>query len=290
VSNFATHWAWKQKFLTSVKCPDGSTVRGSTLRLVLLAYAERADEFHCAYPSQKRLAVDTLLDRKTIILAIQALQKLGFMRDTGARKGRTNSTPIYQLSILEDGEAVPIPEHLSGPNNGTGPNTGTTKQSQYSHGSSPNTGTCKQSQYWDQESISINQSFEPLSRDNGVNNNQEPKHFDDLDYVPHPCPPWLDVDAWKDWAKYCIEKRRPLAFSQMKIHLALLEQHPTKQREIISQAIGGGWTDLRPLKAEKTPHSRAQTKDEAMAMLHEKMERARARDSTHTGRTIDAME
>jgi len=75
----ATAWAKKQK--------TGS----ATLKAVLLAVADYADENGCAWPSQKRLAEDTELSARSVRDALAGLESKGLirremrMRDDGSR-------------------------------------------------------------------------------------------------------------------------------------------------------------------------------------------------------------
>ena len=99
----ATRWAWKQRCKKSID------------KLVLLSMADRADETHCCYPSIKRLEIDTEANRKTIIAAIDRLEKLSLLVDTGERKGITKSVKVYRLigvTNRSQNEVVPKAELL----------------------------------------------------------------------------------------------------------------------------------------------------------------------------------
>ena len=72
----ALRWAWKVQDISSAE------------KLVLLAYSDRANEDHEAYPSWRRLELDTCLDRKTIYKVLQSLQQKGFLMKTGEKKAR----------------------------------------------------------------------------------------------------------------------------------------------------------------------------------------------------------
>lgn len=165
----ATRWAWK------------ASLKPASLKLVLLSLADRADENHCAYPSVKRLTADTGLDRKTVLEAMDKLQKHGVLEDTGKRKGRTKSVKVWQLlgvvgrhddddavesipRINARAKAVPKTVPLSSPENGTPkavPKTGSLSSPKNGTGSGTENGTPKQSRKRDTESISRNLSVEP---------------------------------------------------------------------------------------------------------------------------------
>lgn len=76
----ATRFAWKQDIRPSHK-------------LVLLALADRAGEYHDCYPSIKRIEMDTGLHRETIMEAIEQLGKLGILA-ISRTSGKSNKYTI----------------------------------------------------------------------------------------------------------------------------------------------------------------------------------------------------
>lgn len=101
----ATRWAWEVE------------VSSATKRLVLLALADRAGEEHTCYPSAVRMALDTSLDRKTILNAITDLIADGLVIDTGRRKG--TGVRVLQLN------GVPSREERGYQKRGSDTKTGT---------------------------------------------------------------------------------------------------------------------------------------------------------------------
>ncbi|WP_052702655.1 helix-turn-helix domain-containing protein [Pseudoalteromonas piscicida] len=89
VSRIATDWAWKQE------------VKPATLKLLLLSIADRADEYHCCFPSIMRLAKDTGLNEKTVNSNLRKLESLGIISDTGKRVGERGRTKVYRLNGVE---------------------------------------------------------------------------------------------------------------------------------------------------------------------------------------------
>jgi hypothetical protein len=86
----ATQWAWK---IVGIK---------SSVKMVLLAMADRAGEDHTCYPSIMRLEKDTCLDDKTITTAISKLIELGLIIDTGNRVGTTKKVRVFKLIGVEE--------------------------------------------------------------------------------------------------------------------------------------------------------------------------------------------
>ena len=79
----ATRWAWTAPVES---CPQ---------RAILLSLADRAGEDHKAWPSIKRLEVDTKCDRKTIMKVLERLQEINLIRFTEETRG--NGVKVYQL-------------------------------------------------------------------------------------------------------------------------------------------------------------------------------------------------
>jgi DNA-binding transcriptional regulator YhcF (GntR family) len=96
MSRKATDWAW------SYKAPS------STVKLVLLALADRAGEDCECFPSIERIEADTGLNRKTVIKATRELEIAGAILDTGKRKGTTQRVKVYRVNLGE--ETVPKTE------------------------------------------------------------------------------------------------------------------------------------------------------------------------------------
>ncbi|CAM8184551.1 DnaT-like ssDNA-binding domain-containing protein [Enterobacter rongchengensis] len=103
MSRNATEWAWKTN--------PGS----SSLKLILLSMADRADEYNLCYPSIERLVVDTSLNKKTVQAGLISLIDLGLISDTGERKGATRRVRVFSLNIPKNGN---VPEKGNIPKNG----------------------------------------------------------------------------------------------------------------------------------------------------------------------------
>lgn len=82
----AVTWALKQ--------PVGH----SPAKFVLVAIAERVREENKAWPSITMLTADTCQNRKTVLANIQRLVSMGYLEDTGERKGDTGRIVVYRLT------------------------------------------------------------------------------------------------------------------------------------------------------------------------------------------------
>ena len=77
VSRKSNDWAWNQP------------IKPASVKLTLLAMADRTNEDHECWPSYERLTKDTGLNRKTVSKNIGLLYDWGLLEDTGKRKGKT---------------------------------------------------------------------------------------------------------------------------------------------------------------------------------------------------------
>ena len=102
----ATRFAWE--------CDLSKTTKRSAKRLVLLALADRANKEDTCFPSIARVVKDTGMDRKTVMNTINDLINLGFVSDTGERKGGTNQVRVLKINVVKQ-ESYPQ-EHQSSSN------------------------------------------------------------------------------------------------------------------------------------------------------------------------------
>ncbi|HBI8174659.1 TPA: helix-turn-helix domain-containing protein [Escherichia coli] len=112
MSRHATDWAWETD--------PGS----SSLKLILLSMADRADEYNLCYPSIERLVKDTCLNKKTVQAGLISLMKMGLISDTGERKGATKRVRVFSLNITKNGNIKGNREGGNEPENGNDPKNG----------------------------------------------------------------------------------------------------------------------------------------------------------------------
>ena len=105
----------------------GLNLKPATAKFVLVALADNADDEGRAFPSVESLISKTSLDRKTVIRALDELEQMEVLTDTGSRVGRTKQVKVYRLtwkrpesgSVRTASQRVPDSEH--NPVNGTVP-------------------------------------------------------------------------------------------------------------------------------------------------------------------------
>ena len=87
MSNEAINWAFAQP------------IKHSTAKFVLVAMANHAgDGDWLAWPSVVSLTEATGQDRKTVLENLKRLTAMGYISDTGSRKGATKQVPVYRLN------------------------------------------------------------------------------------------------------------------------------------------------------------------------------------------------
>lgn len=72
---------------------------GLATKSALLALANYADEYGCAYPSTAAIAAFGEMDHKTATVALDRLVSAGLVTDTGERAGRTKQVKVYRLAL-----------------------------------------------------------------------------------------------------------------------------------------------------------------------------------------------
>ena len=117
--------------IEALNCAFKADIKKSSLKFILVAMADYANEEGEAYPSIQTLNSKTSLNRKTIIAGLMQLESLGYLKNTGKKVGRTNSISVWQITNpveqSQKGDSL-----VSSPKNGTSssPKKGTPKQSQ----------------------------------------------------------------------------------------------------------------------------------------------------------------
>lgn len=136
----ALNWAFQET------CPSSST------KLVLLAYANFANERGWAYPSTETIVRMSGLNTKTARAAIDALEQVGLLVDTGRRTGVTKQIKVYQLALPSLPKSDPFPgapakpaandpdEAISAPRKASRPKTGALAKAPEIARKAPNSG------------------------------------------------------------------------------------------------------------------------------------------------------
>ncbi|HFG3963446.1 TPA: DnaT-like ssDNA-binding domain-containing protein [Escherichia coli] len=166
MSRHATDWAWETD--------PGS----SSLKLILLSMADRADEYNLCYPSIERLVKDTCLNKKTVQAGLISLMKMGLISDTGERKGATKRVRVFSLNITKNGnikgnlEGCNEPENGNVPENGNIPKNGMLNDPKNGMLNDPKNGIQNQSynQSFNQERESRTKTGDSVPHDPGANN------------------------------------------------------------------------------------------------------------------------
>lgn len=158
MSRHATDWAWETD--------PGS----SSLKLILLSMADRADEYNLCYPSIERLVKDTCLNKKTVQAGLISLMKMGLISDTGERKGATKRVRVFSLNITKNGNIKGNREGGNEPENGNVTENGNIPKNGMLN--DPKNGIQNQSynQSFNQERESSTKNGDSVHHDPGANN------------------------------------------------------------------------------------------------------------------------
>lgn len=104
-------------------------IKHSTAKFVLVVLANCADGRHfLAWPSTAYLAETTGQDRKTVLENLKRLREMGYIEDTGERKGGTGQVIVYRLKSPETGTVFAT--NLGNADDENNPEIGTVKRSQ----------------------------------------------------------------------------------------------------------------------------------------------------------------
>lgn len=206
-------------------------IKPATTKFVLVAFADCVNDEGIGYPSILAMSEKTSLDRKTVIAALDKLEEMGFLHDTGKRVGRTGRVKVYRLG----------------------------KQSQNRDDLNSTDFPNKQYRF----SQVIVPFFPVNSTENGTRNRKEPKgnrkgtgNGDDkkekFDPLAVELPACIPMESWKAWIAYRRERGLTLTPTTIKAQVAKLSMFAgTNQApaEIIAQSIDNGWQGLFELKA-----------------------------------------
>jgi len=226
VSVEAIAWALKQP------------IKQSSAKFVLVVMANCADgkEF-IAWPSTAYLAEATGQDRKTVLKNLTVLREMGFIADTGERKGDTKQIPVYRLNDPEIGTVSTVSNSTE---------NGTVKQSQKRN--SPKNGIVpifpsnstvfplKQSQKRDTE---------PSEKEGTVNTPSRDRS--DVLGVSELVAEGVDKQQAKDWLTLRKAKKLPLtpsAWDHVKTEGGKVGMNPA---QTVAYAVGSNWAGFKAI-------------------------------------------
>ena len=205
-------------------------IRHSTAKFVLVAMANCADADLIAWPSISYLIEATGQDRKTVQSNMSRLRELGYIEDTGDRKGQTRQVVVYRLKEPEKG-----PVQTNKPENGTvqtGPKfppkrpVFPEKQAQISRETGPKTGPG-----------TIKEPSKEPSR-----NRQRAREI--------ALPDWLPADVWAMWDRYRkASGARNWTDDAKALSIRKLEEYREQgfsPQAVIENAVEKGWRGLYP--------------------------------------------
>lgn len=95
-------------------------IKPSSVKFVLVTLGDHADADGVAWPSIASISQKTGQDRKTVMSALDRLDELEYLKDTGNRKGATGQVKVYKFNFERDNSTnIGTVEPVDNPHNST---------------------------------------------------------------------------------------------------------------------------------------------------------------------------
>lgn len=208
----------------------------SSVKFVLVALADRANDEGECWPSRETIAQDTCLNPETVSKCTEELVALGLIE----KHRRFASSIVFRL--------VGIPARHTEASSGKSRQRGKPAK-----GENPIEGECRHPSAGNPApNLPMNLSFSS-DEEKGAG----ARKFDVFDI-----PEGIERDAWADWVEYRRERRKTItAISAREQWRALSRLNPTQQSDCIRESIRNGWTGLFPERLGKvTPINSTRTR------------------------------
>jgi len=219
----AITWALKQK-----------VGRSSTKHVLMLLANCTTAPLNRIYTSLGYLVDSTEMDRKTIISAIQKLQAMGFISDTGDRIGNTGQIPVYQLNMIE-----------------SGPEAGEEKRNDSENGTVPKVdenSTKNGGKQYQKRSTTVPKTVHGTKGTKGTKGTQtRGKRASVCVQLPE----WLPQAAWEDWLAHRKAMKAPFTQRAAELSISVLDRLRGEGQDpvaVINESVLRGWTGLFPLR------------------------------------------
>lgn len=201
----------------------GLDLKPATAKFVLVALADNADDEGRAFPSIQSLVAKTSLDRKTVIHALDQLECMQLVEDTGMRVGRTHQVKVYRLVGFVSNSTE----------NGTHPENGTVPEIPSNSTVFPSKGSRK--------------------RDTEPSGNPKRTQRTRKVIPDEPPPSNLNVEAWHRWVQYREEIRKALKPASIPAAQRQLAAYGPDQEAVVEQSIANGYQGLFAVKGIPKP-------------------------------------
>lgn len=225
--------------------------------LVAMADCVNADstEMLC-FPSIAHLSKVTDMDPKSVKANLLKLRELGFIEDSGERKGQTGRVVTYRLKTPENEapEAVGEPSQSAQISAAMSPNFPVPAVSEMSPNFPGN-----EPKFPDQ-SAQISLVIGPnlghgTSKEPVMEPVKEPvkRAKDSFNAAQIDLPEWLPREAWAMWAKDRADRKKPITRAGATLQLKDLEKYRAQGHDpvaVIENSISRGWQGLFPPREE----------------------------------------
>lgn len=253
-------------------------IKHSTAKFVLVAMANHADGDMMCWPSLAHLCAQTSQDRKTVQANILRLRELGYIEDTGDRKGTTKQVIVYHLKSAENGPvpAAKLPENEAKEQANNGHNdtengplnpVDNSTQAVDNHAQEAQKRACTENEtgpffppnrpVFPTKEARFSPETGPKTGHGTIRTIIEPSGT-----IP-PSPPagnfvlpdWLPSDVWADWVAYRKSIKAKLTDKAAKLCITRLDELRKAGQDpkaVIEQTImSGKWTGLFPIKDQQ---------------------------------------
>lgn len=271
-------------------------VKHSSAKFVLTVMANYADADFVCWPSAALLSEQTAQDRKTVLENMRRLRDLGYLEDTGERKGTTKQVVVYRLKKPESGTVITSPTPASPASNDTENGTLPPGQQVPNSPSKSPVFPDKQSQI-SLETVPI---FPGNSPENGTRNRKEPSgtvkepvkrqaRAQTMPILPDP-PAWVPRDLWDAWLEVRKKKRAWPTVRAVQLTIEELTKWRAQGHnitEIIENSIKRGYTGLFEPKQQPKFQQKENVHDRRAATLAAFASKPAERDITADSEAVD---
>lgn len=217
----------------------------SSAKFVLVAMANHADQDMRCWPSTAHLASQTSQDRKTVIANIARLRELGYLEDTGERRGHTKSVVVFRLCTPKNGTASERQNNAESAASDTENGTAKHDQNRDSLAGEAVPFFPTSSTVFPHKLSQISPQAVPKTGHGTIKNHQEPSRNHKT--YARELPDWLPLEAWTGYLEMRKAKKKPPTDRALDLLLVDLGKFRAEGHDvgaILDASTVNGWTGV----------------------------------------------